>query len=309
MTTKFVLSINGGGIRGIAAAQFLKKLEDNIDEPLYKKFDMYAGTSTGSLIAAAIAYEKMSGKQLVDLYSYKNANKIMDKSIVDDIFGIFQCVPEYKSTGLKEIVDELVGSKRMKDTEKDVIITAFDVSKFEPVVFKSFQNKKNILLSEALCMSSAAPGYFSPVYSKEFDMWGIDGGMFANNPSDVAYASALKLYGKDSNIKILSIGTGHKKRDSNFGEESENYGGIEWLQHGLVDIIFQAPILSTEYKMKTFTEALGHGYIHIDGEIENTEMDDVSEENIEKLKAIGDEWWELSKKDVLEMLSNNNVKE
>lgn len=301
---KKILCINGGGIRGIVAAQFLKRLEENLSESLYNTFDMFAGTSTGSLIVSAISYQKMTAEKIVDeLYSPKNCQKIMKKSIWDKILGPVQTVPEYTNEGLKELIDFYIPHKpRINDTQKETLITSFDVDNYKPIFFKSFKNKRNILLKDALCMSSAAPCYFPTYHNQEINIWGIDGGVFANCVSDCAYAEALKIYGKDEDIRVLSIGTGFNYQ-TGIGKESENFGGIEWVVKGdLIDLFFQAPQLAVDYKMKTFTEALGHKYLHIDSQTKYSKMDDTTNENIKNLKDLGDKWWEEHRKEIIKFL-------
>lgn len=306
--TKYILSISGGGIRGVIVAQFLRRLEFYLGKSLYDKFDFYAGTSTGSMIVSSIAYEKMSGRQLTNkLYNFENANKIMDKSLMDDLFGIVQCGPKYTNKGLKEVLDANTDpNNKIKDTEKDVIISAFDIENFKPIIFKSFDDKFNsISVKDAVCSSSAAPCYYPTYHSKKEDLWCIDGGVFSNCPADCAYAEALKLYGKDEDIRILSIGTGYN-HTKGIGKESQGFGGPEWIVHGdLIDVFFKAPQKAVNYKMKVFSEALGHKYIHIDGllEKEHSSMDDTSKENIEYLKMVGNLWFEKYKDEVLDILS------
>ena len=303
---KFVLCISGGGVRGAASASFLQELEKMIEKEIYDTFDMFAGTSTGSLIVGALSYEKMSGEKINnELYSNVNSQKIMDKSYWDKIAGTMQTKPKYTNEGLKEVIDNvLTGEKLFSDTEKDTLVTAFDVDNFKPVIFKSFNNKHNISVKSVLCMSSAAPAYFPTFHDKDSDMWCIDGGVTGmNDPSEAAYAEAIKLYGKHEDIRILSIGTGFNYTKGK-GEESKNYGGLEWLTKGnLIDITMSGPQQAVKYKMGVFTEALGHKYLHVDGKLENTSMDDVSPENIKILKDQGKLWFEKYKEQIKDLLN------
>jgi len=230
----------------------------------------------------------------------------MNKTFWDRILGKFQTRPEYNNDGLQELIDEQIPHKpRICDTEKDVIITSFDVDNYKPLFFKSFKDKRNIILKDALCMSSAAPAYFPTYHNKEQNIYGIDGGITANDPTDCAYAESLKLYGKDADIKILSIGTGHT-HEVGIGEKSICYGGIEWVTKGdLLDLVFKAPQLAVNYKMKVFTEALGHSYLHLNGDISKScNMDDTSEENIQYFRQMGDKWWEEFGKETIEFLKS-----
>jgi len=303
---KYVLSIAGGGVRGKIASSFLQELEKFLQQKyslsIYDKFDMFVGTSTGSLIVGALAYEKLTGEEINnDIYSVKNCEKIMDKTIWDEVLGVFQTEPKYTTDGLKRVLDSVIlNDKLISDTEKDVLITAFDIDNFKPIVFKSF--KHDITIKKALRMSSAAPAYFPTVHDEKSGIWCIDGAVTGMNcPSEAAYSEALKIYGKEEDIRILSLGTGFKHKKG-FGKESENFGGIEWVTKGdLMNIMFSAPQISVNYKMNVFTKALNHKYLHIDEEIENVTMDDVSEENINKLEEYGKQWFGLYRKKIEEL--------
>ena len=306
---KYVLCLSGGGIRGAAVSSFLQELEKMLHSKfncsIYNKFDLYAGTSTGSLILGALAYEKFSAEKINnELYNVSNSQQIMDKTKWDELLGTMQTKPKYETDGLKNVIDKfLPGEKMVSDTEKETLITAFDVNAFKPVVFKSFNKKHDIPLKTALRMSSAAPAYFPTVHDPTSGFWCVDGGVFANSPSDCAYAESLKLYGKEEDIRVLSIGTGHNHKKG-FGKESEHYGGIEWILKGdLMNLMFSAPQLAVNYKMKTFTEALGHKYLHVDGEIQNASMDDVTPQNIKTLKEQGKLWFKQFEPELEKLLA------
>ena len=293
MCIKRILSVSGGGIRGIAAAQFLKRLEDEMGINLFNVFDMYGGTSTGSFIITAIAYEKMCGDMIVnELYSYNNAQIIMPKSFWDIKLGILQNIAKYDGVGKREIIDRYISDKELCDTEKDVIIGAFDLKKQRPKFFKSW-GKDKIGIRDAIDISSAAPCYFKPVKYTDpsipnTNLYAIDGGVCVNDPTDCIYADAIKKYGKEADIRILSIGTGRSSEDKwsqNDCEDAMDYGTIQWLLKGdLVGIMTDGPQDTVHYRVQSFSEALGHKYFRVNGVMENTEMDDVSYDNIEKLK-------------------------
>jgi patatin-like phospholipase/acyl hydrolase len=314
MNKIFVLCVDGGGIRGIAPVQFLKRLEDHLKKSLYDTFEMYSGTSTGSFIIASIAYKKMTADYIMtNLYNKKNINRIMNKSFIDKCVGTVQLRPKYDGVGKTQVISETVGELFMKSTEKKVIVPGFDVSKSKPTFFKSYNingnSKNDIKVKDALDISSAAPSYFPTCYSKERNLYGIDGGVFANNPTACCYADALRLFGKDSDINVLSIGTGYSGEKKHNGKRTKKFGGIQWITEGnLMEIVYDGPQSAVDYEMKNLTEALNHKYLRIDGSLENTCMDDTSEKNIQVLKDAGDSWWEEYKEKVLEFLISNLLK-
>ena len=78
--TKYVLSLDGGGVRGLATSVFLYELEKKIGQPLSSKFDLVVGTSTGGIIALVISVLEIEGPRLLEIYSEKNLKKIFTRS-------------------------------------------------------------------------------------------------------------------------------------------------------------------------------------------------------------------------------------
>ena len=74
--TKYVLSLDGGGVRGLASANFLRKLEYEMHKPLLEKFDLVCGSSTGGILAIALSVLKLNGSRLVNIYSSRNLKRI-----------------------------------------------------------------------------------------------------------------------------------------------------------------------------------------------------------------------------------------
>lgn len=300
----YILSLSGGGVRGTIIAQFLKRLEENMDMSILDKFDMYGGSSIGSLIVGGIVYSNMTAKTLSDdIFTVDNAKKIMNKSIWDYIFGRIQSKPYYNGIGKKDIINKYINDITIGNTNKKVMITSYDININKPKFFKSWDiEDKDIKLSSIIDSSSAAPCYYPSV--RIGDRWYIDGSICANYPTDCIYSDALNIYGKDADIRILCIGTGYPKF-KNIGIESEEWGLLQWLTEGdLLEISIDSTERTTNYRMNTFTKALGHKYLRVNDYIDNMSMDDTSKENIDKLKKIGDEWWDIFGNDVLELLNN-----
>ena len=299
----YIMSIDGGGIKGILAARFLKRLEDNLDTTLHDKFDMFAGTSTGSFITSAIAYKKMSADYIVnDLYSVKNASRIMNKNIVDRLFSNFQFRPKYDGYGKRELIGQYFKKNDMiTNTKKNVMIVGFNVTLNKPKIFKSWDYKyKNTKVIDALDISSAAPTYFPSVYNKNY--WGIDGAVCCNSPSDSCYADSLKLYGKDCDIRLLSIGTGISYPINNYS--TCNWGGIQWFTRGkIIDLLLNGPQHCSNYRMDTFSKILNHKYLRINIPLENNTFDDVSQHNIQVLNRMGDLMWDKNYKKIIQFFN------
>jgi len=331
---KRLLCISGGGVRGLIPIYFLLDLEkDLIASGLYSSifdaFDFYAGTSVGSIITGAIVYtEAKNMAELVDKYfSKENFQKIFNRTYIDTVLDLFMNRPKYSGSYKESLIKEAVGSQRLCDHNgKHIMFTTYCIDEQKAKFFKSYKLPKDILsyqncfqvthgsiedtatflddddftkVAEIVNASSAAPSYFpASEYTDSTGLHvGIDGAIFANNPSDAAYADALQLYGPKTDIRILSIGTGshHYKR---VGPEAIQWGLEQWVLKGsLLDIILGLNEDVSAYKTKYFAEALGHAYVFIEKTDDNIELDDITK--IDELIQMGHEWYLSSKDEVL----------
>lgn len=297
-----LLSIDGGGIKGIIAAQILHRIECEFNIVITEYFDAFAGTSAGSMIIGALVYGGYTGENLLEkLFSDEQAKKLMKQSLVDVIFDIFQTKPKYSGREKTKLITETVGDKKIFDTNKIVIIPCFNASTGSATFFKSFYHSDppldNHLVSEIIDASSAAPFYFPAMKIGENGDYYIDGGVSANNPVDCAYVD-LPGFGTE-HIKILSIGSGLE----NVGTKHPNAGCIKLIQK-LPGILMDGSEQTVSYRMNKITKALGDDYIRIDGPIENSSIDDTSTKNLNKLREIGDEWFESHKAELKKFFSN-----
>jgi len=160
---KFVLSIDGGGIRGVAIVQFLKRLESMLDKPVHKKFDLFIGTSVGGLISIKLASGD-SVDDCVKLCERKNMITIMDKSWWDKISPV-QFQPKYDGTGIKKIVDTHIKNISINKCKKELLITGYNLNQHDTRVFKS--RKDTINIRTLGLITSAAPTFFPCIEYKK----------------------------------------------------------------------------------------------------------------------------------------------
>lgn len=221
-----ILSFDGGGIRGVASLEILKRLEGDIGIPLHDKFDIFAGTSTGSIIAVTLAmgipleemihrYEKLSS----DVFGHKAFTSMFHpkydpKRLKKDLLKIFEAHGYSKSTTLGDLPKKVViPIVRLDDP---------NTKRWEMGVLENITDAgKGTLVIDAIMESTAAPTYFPSFHHA------VDGGMAAKDPTLVAYTYAYHPYniGIDGAI-ILSIGTGYT--NSNIKKE-EDWGVSQWL--------------------------------------------------------------------------------
>ncbi|XP_071917878.1 patatin-like protein 2 [Coffea arabica] len=237
-----ILSIDGGGIRGIIPATILDFLEselqelDGQDARIADYFDVIAGTSTGGLIATMLTAPNEKNRPLfaakdIKPFYMEHGPKIFPQRSgfrrMIKFCGIQQMIkfvlnffpgPVYDGKYLHKILKEKLGETRLRKTLTHVVIPTFDVKCLQPIIFSTFEDKKSPLLDARLsdiCIStSAAPTYF-PAHKfvnegnpKEFHL--IDGGVAANNPTLLAMTHATKPMGDNgpdfSKMKVMEYG-------------------------------------------------------------------------------------------------------
>lgn len=296
-TPKIVLSITGGGIKGLIVGQFLKNLEKEIGKPVYEIFDLFVGTSVGSILCGCYTHGKYTAKKTMEeIMSTENCQQIMNKSCIDYTIGLFNIYPKYSGKPKRDLINKYIHN-HLNSTDKNVMYISYDVKHNKPRFFKSWI-KDDIMAAKAIDASSAAPGYYPQVLINHIPH--IDGALSSNYPADCAYANAINLWGEDEDIRILSMGTG--KSDYHINSK-QWWGLLPWVIDGnLLSMLFDGNEQTVDYKMKMFSKALNHQYLYINEDIINTSMDDVTYENIEYLKSVGDKWWKKYKNEILKLL-------
>ncbi|KAF3973452.1 hypothetical protein ACB098_02G167100 [Castanea mollissima] len=215
-----VLSIDGGGIRGIIPGTLLGFLESKLQEfdgpnaRIADYFDVVAGTSTGGLVTAMLtAPDKdkrpmYAAKDIINFY-LENCPKIFpqsrQKNFVSSVTSLFGAVmgPKYDGKYLRSLTNALLGNLTVKQTLADVIIPTFDIKLLQPVIFSTNDAKlnelKNARLADICIGTSAAPTFLPAHYfetknaegkTRSFDL--IDGGVAANNPTMMAITQIRK---------------------------------------------------------------------------------------------------------------------
>jgi len=210
-----ILSFDGGGIRGAMSAAILKAVEKQLDQPLNTYFDLIAGTSTGSILASAIALGFKSDA-VINLYK-ENGHKIFPYTNLFSLqrlglvmqFGL--SAPKYSDQGLIEVLQNQFGNTRLSDVKSTkLLIAAYDTLRRNAIIFKSWRQEKpwaNVPLWEACACSASAPSYF-PAHKLETVTKGIaQGGSTTTINLDKNNASSTNNEYSKGLIKITS-GTG-----------------------------------------------------------------------------------------------------
>ena len=200
-----ILSIDGGGIRGIIPAVWLMALEQRIKKPISSIFHVVAGTSTGAIISAGLTTPSLNNpskpryqaSDLVELYLIK-AGQVFSKSSgwLDQVRTSFLMESKYVNEGRHNVFAHYFGGTKLSDTLSELVVPAVKNESNTTDVFTRHGSRKdvakNILLTEMLMCTTAAPSYFPP-YRFQNTIY-IDGGVQANNPAMLAYDHTLKIY-------------------------------------------------------------------------------------------------------------------
>jgi len=293
--TKFILSLDGGGVRAIAAIVFLKQLEIASGKKIFDIFDFFIGTSAGGINALNIAGLEASCFELEKFWSKDNLSKTMTKSFWDNA-SFLQTKPKYDGKGKRELLLEYFKDQSMGEAKKPVAVLAYDVEKRKPRLLSSYESP-GIKMVSAASATSAAPIYYS---TQEIDdgSWLIDGGIVANNPSLLGYSEAKKVF-PGCEIKVLSIGTGINRRKIN-GPHSSKWGALNWLRHDILGIMLESSMFD-----EIASDLMGNSYFRVNSStgLVNRRMDDTSDINLERIHLMGMDWWSEFGEDVTEFLN------
>jgi len=287
----WILSIDGGGIRGVFAAQIIKRIQEELKLSFPEKFDIIAGTSTGSIIAAGLAVDYPIDK-IIDLYKTKG-RRIFEKNYSEKFNwfnwkGLFKS--KYNNRFLKQELSAVFEDKTLSDTKTRLIIPTSDISNGNVFVLKSnydpnFVRDKDIKISDAVLASCSAPTFFDPHIVKEYLL--ADGGLWANNPALVALTEAMGRRFKipRDNIRILSIGTGAGKKYYDPKDVGKQWGFKQWGT-GLISTIMNLQSVNVDNIVRFILDDDKLLRINFDTDCD-VALDDVS--SVENLIARADE--------------------
>ena len=284
MDKKYILSIDGGGIRTIASIVFLQKLEAKLNTPLAEKFDFFIGTSAGAISSLGLAINKMTANNLMEIWSEENQTKIMTNSSWESTLGIMQVNPKYSNEGKREVLQKFFMNKKLGDAYKPVAVTSYDVEKRLPVLLTSYGDPQVSVVDSGDATSAARVYYPTAQVGNRFL---IDGGIVANHPALHGYVEAKKLF-PDKELVVLSIGTGLNKRPLK-GEDSKKWGLIGWMMHDLFGLMVES---SMDHELAE--ELIGKNYLRINSSLGkvNRRLDDNSTSNVKRIVSMGENWWD-----------------
>lgn len=317
-----ILSIDGGGIRGIIPGVILDYIESELRRiegdqvRISDYFDLIAGTSTGGILTGLYLLPdpkngtrpKYTAGEAVDLY-FLNGPRIFNLKIWQKIESLGGLSDEkYDASEFEKALNAYFGEGLLSSLLKPCLITAYDIEKRKAIFFTSKEAAESTLkdfwMRDVVRATASAPTYFEPplIYSKAGTAYAlIDGGVFANNPALCAYAEARKMnfngVGKAANpcvedMLLISLGTGTgsmaKKQPYKY-DKFKNAGKLKWI-HPVIDIMMSGNSETVNYQLMqmydTQPAAGKEDYHRLDPEIglADPDMDNAKPKNMEALR-------------------------
>jgi patatin-like phospholipase/acyl hydrolase len=313
-----ILSIDGGGIRGVIPGQILVALEEKLknatsDENtrIADHFDLIAGTSTGGILTCAYlcpapdnnnksTRPKFTAREVVNLY-LERGGEIFDIPLKHKLKSAGGKLDEkYPFEMLESALADYFGDTRLSQLLKPCLISSYDIKRRQAHFFTQHDAKKkqgwDFLVRDVARATSAAPTFFecSKVWSETHISYPlIDGGVFVNNPAMCAYAEVHNKYKVAAErMALLSIGTGFEKKSYNY-DKAKDWGLIGWIRP-LLSIMMSGVSEVVDYQLRQVFSSVkaSSQYLRINTEFPNNvdpDMDDASQENLNALKELGTE--------------------
>lgn len=319
---RFILSIDGGGVRGLIPLRVLESLESRLgqrglNKPLHQVFDLMAGTSTGGLIAAGLSAPRPGGAAgeaaatLPELRTFfeREARDIFKTSItarlaraVSNPLGLFD--ETYDARPLEKLLKERFGWTSMASALTNLVLTAYDIEQRKAVFMTNGLEANggrpdDYYFWQAVRATTAAPSYFEPARIENLSLKReealVDGGVFMNDPAIAAFLEARKLGWDQDEIVIVSLGTGQARERPFPYSDAVGWGSLGWMQLSkgvpILSIFSDGQSQTAAYQAKhLFDELPGVTYHRLNCvlEADTEDMDNARPGNIIKLNGAAD---------------------
>jgi hypothetical protein len=270
-----LLAIDGGGIRGLIPALVLAEIETRTGRRMADLVDMIAGTSTGGIIACALARpDPLAASEVATLYEEEGPS-IFDRSLLKQIASLGGLTDErYSDRGLVSVLRRHLGDTPMTAATVPLLLTTYDTERREIHFLRSEGANSGASMVDAVHATSAAPTYFEPVRIGDATL--IDGGVFALNPALCGFAEV----GGSLDL-LLSLGTGEHTRRLPY-DKVKDWGQLEWARP-LIDVVFDGGSDAVDFQLG---HLLDGRYVRFQTRLEEAsdDLDDASDENIAALR-------------------------
>lgn len=302
---RYLLCLDGGGMRGVIPATILGEIENLLrsmgdDRPLYSHFDLISGTSSGGLIALALTSPHREGslldigqrpigqdkdnarmpvfldpgpdiKRIVDIYLkygriiFPRSQSLFQINMIGQLF-----TQKYDDISFNQLLQDIFKDLRIGEALTPVMVVTYDVGNDRPFLISSY-GTPHVRVRTAARATSAAPTYFAPTTIADpehgTNLSLIDGGVVANNPVLYAYKEAKRLYPDAKRFHVLSISTAGAAYKIN--PDHAGGGVIGWLDPARGTPIYRLYASSQMRTSGEIASAIGDmEYVRIHGDLE-----------------------------------------
>lgn len=299
MSSFRILSIDGGGVRGIIPAVVLSEIERITGRSIADLFDLMAGTSTGGILACALAIpgpegqSKYTAEEMIRFYEEKGP-EIFERSFWHTLVSLGGWMEEkYSTHHMERELMHFYGIAHFSDALTPLLVPAYEIEKRFPFFFKSHRavtdSSYDYPMWQVARATSAAPSYFEP--AKVTSLTGetyalIDGGTFANNPAMCALVEARTFFEARGEVLVVSLGTGKQDRPIPY-ETAAHWGKAGWAPR-ILDVMMDGVNDTVDYQLRQLLD--GDHYFRFQTELTlaDDDMDDASPLNLLQLKEQGE---------------------
>ena len=300
-----ILSIDGGGVRGIIPAHVLEKIEKETGQPISRLFDFISGTSTGAVISLALTKPteghsekpQFSAKDLVGFYERDSQDLFPPQSAKMEEES-FITSTKYSPDPPLHIFKQTFGKTKLERSLIPVIVPTYNIKDKRPFFFKSWSKSTNkYTMSEVAGAAVAAPGYFPPAHlpangqtsGKKQTLVLVDGGVFANNPTRYAMENSYQMGNIRKGIFLLSLGTG--KTSHKHPEQSVSHWEEAQWTTPLKKLLFSDPPEKSGDPADSSPQPSAQVTLRMEPVIpaQNAAMDNASPQNLMDLKNISEQ--------------------
>ncbi|RPI15034.1 MAG: patatin [Acidobacteriales bacterium] len=300
-----ILSIDGGGIRGVIPAMILARIESLTGKPIAELFDLIAGTSTGGILTLGLTKPGPEGKPqypaaaMVALYQ-QEGGRIFHRPALRKILALGNLAEDkYPPAGIESVLERYFGESRLKDALTDVIITSYETERRFPFFFKSRNARAradyDFAMKQVARAASAAPTYFEPLKLDSAlprDYYSlIDGGVYANNPAMCGLVEARTMWPDARDFLLASLGTGEQLKPLPY-DKVKGWGLAHWAKPAL-EIVLDAVSSTVDYQLRQLLppgEGSCRRYWRFQARLdrENDALDDARPTNVRALTLLAE---------------------
>lgn len=292
-----ILAIDGGGVRGLIPAIWLARLEKELGHPINRYFDLVAGTSTGSLLACAVA-NGTSMEETAKIYIDRAAQVFPQgdgrfwqnaKRFVTQRFS----GPQYKADGMQTTLKDVFNERKFGECKIPTMVTTYNLLNRRALMLKSWRtDHADLPMWEVCAASSSAPTFFPSHVMRVgmADLPLVDGGVVAASPAAAALTEAIRLNreeGTGRNLDdyvVVSLGTGVSTRHISI-EEGLSWGPWDWAIP-LFDIVFDGNRQAVNYMCRNLLLAENYIRVQVRLDAASSDMDNADATNINALAAV-----------------------